>query len=161
MQRVLSFDCGRGGIGRRNGSRVAPKEADGKGTFGKLEVSLVVELEQGRTVRVVLLEVQVVDFWLVARVTALLADVHFGPALLVSVLVLDAVDFQRVRLQGATLGEGLVAQDALVRAHPGVRPGVPLEIEGVVEALAAEGAQVALDVAVALHVSIQEPLETE
>lgn len=36
-----------------------------------------------------------------------------------------------------------------------------LEVEGVVEALAAEGAEVALHVAVALHVPVEEPLEGE
>ena len=40
-------------------------------------------------------------------------------------------------------------------------PGVPFQIEGVIEALAAEGAQVALRVTVALHVPIQQPLEAE
>ena len=38
---------------------------------------------------------------------------------------------------------------------------VPLEVEGVVEALVAEGAQVALDVAVVLHVAVHEPLQLE
>ena len=37
-------------------------------------------------------------------------------------------------------------------------PGVAFKIEGVVESLAAEGAKVALDVAVTFHVSIQESL---
>lgn len=39
--------------------------------------------------------------------------------------------------------------------------GVAFEIEGVVEAFAAEGAQVSLDVRVALHVAVQEPLQAE
>lgn len=43
---------------------------------GELEVALVVELEQGRRVRVLLLQVQVVHFRLVRRVAALLAHVH-------------------------------------------------------------------------------------
>ena len=40
-------------------------------------------------------------------------------------------------------------------------PGVAFKIKGVVESLAAEGAEVAFDVAVAFHVSIQESLQTE
>ena len=40
-------------------------------------------------------------------------------------------------------------------------PGVAFQIIGVVESLAAEGAKVALDVAVTFHVSIQESLQTE
>jgi hypothetical protein len=42
-----------------------------------------------------------------------------------------------------------------------VRPRVPLQVEGVVEALPAEGAQVPLDVRVALHVSVEEALQGE
>lgn len=142
-------------------SRVASKEADGEGTFCELEVSLVVKLEQGRAVRMVLLEMKVMDLGLVARVAALLAHVHFSPTLLVRVFVLNAMDLQGVRFQGATLREGLVTQDTFVGAHACMCPGMPLEIEGVIEALATEGAQVAFDVAVALHVSVQKPLQSE
>ena len=42
-----------------------------------------------------------------------------------------------------------------------VCPCVPLEVEGVVEALATEGAEVALHVAVALHVPVQQPLQAK
>lgn len=42
-----------------------------------------------------------------------------------------------------------------------MRPRVPLQVEGVVEALPAEGAQVPLDVRVALHVSVEEALQGE
>jgi len=38
---------------------------------------------------------------------------------------------------------------------------MPLEVECVVEALAAEGAEVPLDVAVALHVPVEQPLQGE
>ena len=38
---------------------------------------------------------------------------------------------------------------------------VSLQVESVVESLAAEGAKVALDVAVALHVSVQKSLKGE
>ena len=40
-------------------------------------------------------------------------------------------------------------------------PCVPLEVEGVVEALAAESAEVALHVAVALHVPVQQALQAK
>lgn len=123
--------------------------------IGKLEVALVVELEQGRRVGVLLLQVQVVDLRFVRRVATLLADVHLRAPLLVRVLVLDAVHLQAVRLQRAPLRKGFLAQIALVRPDAGVRPGVPLQVERIVESLAAEGAQVALDVGVALHVPIK------
>ena len=42
---------------------------------------------------------------------------HLRPSLLVFVLVGDAVDLEAVALQGAALGEGLLAQVALVRSH--------------------------------------------
>lgn len=42
-----------------------------------------------------------------------------------------------------------------------VRANVPLEVEGVVEAFAAEGAQVPLGVVVTLDVSVQHPLVLE
>ena len=39
--------------------------------------------------------------------------------------------------------------------------GVPFQVEGVVETLAAEGAQVSLRVAVTLHVPVEKSLEVE
>ena len=39
--------------------------------------------------------------------------------------------------------------------------GVSLQIKGVIESFATEGAEVALCVAVALHVTVQQPLEAE
>lgn len=49
------------------------------------------------------------------RVATLLADVQLVASLLVGVLLGDAVDLLHVRLKGAALGEGLVAEGALVR----------------------------------------------
>lgn len=48
------------------------------------------------------------------RVAALLADVQLVASLLVGVLLGDAVDLLHVGLQGAALGEGLLAEGALV-----------------------------------------------
>jgi 23S rRNA A2030 N6-methylase RlmJ len=42
-----------------------------------------------------------------------------------------------------------------------VRSGVPLEVECVVESLAAEGAKVAFHVAVALHVPVEQSQQAE
>ncbi len=42
-----------------------------------------------------------------------------------------------------------------------MRPCVPFKVECIVEALAAEGAEIALGVAVALHVAVQQALEIE
>ena len=39
--------------------------------------------------------------------------------------------------------------------------GVSLQIEGVIEALATEGAEISLGVTVALHVPVEEPLQGE
>jgi hypothetical protein len=47
----------------------------GKVAVRELEVPLVVELEQGRAVRVLVLEVEIVHFRLLRRVAALLANV--------------------------------------------------------------------------------------
>ena len=68
--------------------------------------------------------------------------------------MVDAVHLETVGLQGTALGEGLFAEVALVGPHTSVSPGVALQVERVVESLATEGAEVALDVAVALHVSV-------
>lgn len=57
------------------------------------------------------------------RVAALLADVQLAAALLVGVLLGDTVDLLHVRLQGAALGEGLVAEGALVRADSCLKMG--------------------------------------
>lgn len=51
------------------------------------------------------------------RVPALLAHVQLVASLLVGVLQRDAVDLLHVGLQRAALGEGLVAEGALVRTH--------------------------------------------
>lgn len=55
------------------------------------------------------------------RVAALLADVQLVASLLVGVLQGDAVDLLHVGLQGAALGEGLVAEVALVRTDSCVK----------------------------------------
>lgn len=96
-----------------------------------------------------------------ASVAAVLADVQLVPALLVGVLLLHPVDFLQVGLQGAALGEGLVADITLVGANACMRADVPLQVEGVVEALAAEGAQVPLHLVVALEVPVEHALQAE
>lgn len=77
----------------------------------------VVELEEGGTVGVVVLEVHVVALRLSRGVAALLTHVHLRAALLVGIAVLDAMHLQAMRLEGAALREGLLAQIALVRTH--------------------------------------------
>lgn len=100
-------------------------------------------------------------FGFASRMTTLLTNIHLSASLLVRVLMLDAVHLEAVRLQRAALREALLAQVALVRTDAGVRARVTLQIEGVVESLATEGAQIAFDFRVTLHVSIQEPLQRE
>lgn len=94
-------------------------------------------------------------------VAALLAHVQLVASLLVGVLQGDAVDLLHVRLQRAALGEGLVAEVALVWTDACMRAHVSFEVEGVIEAFAAEAAQVSLCVVVTLDVSVQHPLVLE
>lgn len=107
------------------------QQADWKAPLGELEMPLVVELEQGWTVRMPVLEVHIVHFGFVGRVAALLADVDLCTALLVRVLVLDAVNFERVRLQGAALCERLVTHHALVGPHTCEKKGACVSIASI------------------------------
>lgn len=59
----------------------------------ELEMPLVVELEQGGAVWVLLLQVDIVDLWLLGRVAAVLAHVNLRSSLLVIVTVVDAMYF--------------------------------------------------------------------
>lgn len=133
----------------------------GEIAVGELEMSLIVELQQRRAVRVLIFQVKVMNLRLLRRVTTFLAHVHLCASLLVRVLMLNAVNLEAVTLEGTPLGEALLAQIALVRSNAGMRPGVPLQVERVVETLAAERAQVTFHVAVAFHVTIQQPLQAE
>lgn len=90
-----------------------------------------------------------------------MTNYYLGATLLVRVLMLNAVDLEAVALQRASLGEALLAQIALVGPDAGVRPRVSLQVERVVETLAAERAQITLYVAVTLHVTIQQSLQAE
>lgn len=118
-------------------------------------------LAQQRAVGVVLLEVEDVALLALGRAAALLAHVQLGPPLLVCVLLLHTVDLLEVGLQRAALREGLVTQAALVGPHTCVGAHMPLEVEGVVEALPAVSAEMPLDVIVALHVAVQHALVGE
>lgn len=73
--------------------------------------------------------------------------------------MLYAVHLQTVRLQRTALRKRLLAQITLVGSNAGVRSRVPLQIERVVESLAAERAQIAFDVRMAFHVAIEQSLE--
>lgn len=73
--------------------------------------------------------------------------------------MLNAVHLQTVRLQRTTLRKRFLAQIAFVRPNAGVRSRVSLQIECVVESLAAECAQIAFDVRMAFHVTIKQSLE--
>lgn len=75
--------------------------------------------------------------------------------------MLLAVHLQTMRLQRTALRKRLFAQIALVRPDAGVRSRMPLQVERVVEALAAERAQIAFDVRMAFHVPIEQPLQRE
>lgn len=137
------------------------QQGDGKRAVLELEVALVVEFQQCRTVGMVVLEMQVVNFGLVGCVATLFAHVDLLSSLFVGVLMLGTVHLQRVRLERAPLSERLVAHVTLVRTYAGVSSGVPFQVERIVESFAAERAQVSFDVTVALHVTVQETLESE
>jgi len=122
---------------------------------------LVVELEEGRGVRVLGFEVQVVRFWLLRCVAAVLTDVHLRSPLFVLVLMVDAVNLQAVTFQGAPLGEGLFAVVATIWTHSCMCTCVPLQIECIIETLSTEGAEVSLCIAVTLHMPIQQPRQTK
>lgn len=59
----------------------------------ELKMPLVVEFEQGGAVGVLLLQVDIVDLWLLGRVAAILAHVNLRSSLLVIVTVVDAMYF--------------------------------------------------------------------
>lgn len=59
----------------------------------ELKMPLVVEFEQGGAVGVLLLQVDIVDLWLLGRVAAVLAHVNLRSSLLVIVTVVDAMYF--------------------------------------------------------------------
>jgi len=71
----------------------------------ELEMPLVVELGEGGTEGVLLLEVDVVHLRLGGRVPAVLTHIHLRSSLLVSVVMGRSMDFQTVGLQRTSLGE--------------------------------------------------------
>lgn len=164
-----------------NGHRKASEQVVRELRVGELEVALVVELEKGRRVGVLVLQVDVVDFRLVRGVSALFTHVHLrgrlalrikqigqrifptylSASLFVGILMLNTVHLKTMRLKRAPLSERFLAQIALVGSDSRVGSGVSLQVEGVVEALAAERAEVSLDVRVAFHVTVQQALKRE
>jgi len=122
---------------------------------------LVVELEEGRGVGVLGLEVQVVRFRLLSCVATILADVHLRSPLFVLVLMVDSVNLQAVTFQRAPLGEGLFAVVAPIWTDSCMCTSVSLQIECIVETLSTEGAEVSLCIAVTLHMTIQQPCKTK
>lgn len=56
--------------------RHRPQQIVGERRIGELKMTLVVELEQGRRERMVLLQVQIVHFRFTCRVATLFADIH-------------------------------------------------------------------------------------
>jgi len=122
----------------------------------ELEMPFVIELEEGGGVGVLLLQVEVVHLGLLGRVPTVLTNIDLRSALLVLVLVRHSVHFQAVALEGASLGEGLFTEIALVRPNSCMCPGVPLQIECIIESLSTECAEVTLGVTMTLHVSVEE-----
>jgi hypothetical protein len=65
----------------------------------ELKVTFVVEFGQSRTVGMMLLQVQIVLFRLICRVSTFFANVHLGPTFFVGVIVCDSVHLQSVRFE--------------------------------------------------------------
>lgn len=86
----------------------------GIGCLRKLELSLVVELEQHGVLWVEMFEVHEVLARVGRGVAAVLTHVQLVPALLVGEVELEAVDLPPVGLQGAALGERFATGAAFV-----------------------------------------------
>lgn len=71
------------------------------------------------------------------------------------------MNFKTMRLQRASLCKGFLAEIALVGTNASVGSSVSFQVECVIEALAAECAQVPLHIRVAFHVTIEQSLESE
>jgi len=124
-------------------------------------VSFIVELEESRTVWVVLFQVEIVHLRLIGSVTAFFTYVHLCSSLFVLILMGHSVYFETMRLQRAPLSERLLTQRTFIRADTCVRASVSFQIERIVEAFAAEGTKVAFDVRVTFHVPVEKPLQRE
>ena len=73
---------------------------------------------------------------------------------------------QRLHLYGLTPEIIAELESSLITSNSCLHPtcvcsGVSLQVEGVIEAFPTEGAEVPLDVAVTLHVPVEQPLEGE
>lgn len=86
-------------------------------------------------------------------------SIYLGATFFVCILMLDAVHFETMRFQGATLCEWFLAQIALVWPDAGVCSCVPFQVECIIESLAAERAQIAFDIRMTFHVSVEQPLQ--
>lgn len=91
----------------------------------------------------------------------LFAYIQLGAPLLVGILLVNTMDFLQMGLKRATLSEGLVTQAAFVGAHTRMCSDMSFEVEGIIEAFAAEVAEVPFDVIVALQVPVQHALKGE
>lgn len=109
-------------------------------------MTLVVKLEKGRTVRVVIFEVDIMHFWFACSVSTFFANIDLRPSLLVRVLVLHSVNFQTMRLQTAPLCKRLLAHITFVGPHTRVSSGVSLEVKSIVESFTTEGTQVSFNI---------------
>lgn len=86
-----------------------PKQQPRHRGVSKLELPLVVELEQHGTVRVFVLDVQEVHGGVLRRVAAIFTHVQFHAPLLIAEGKVVPVNLSLVRLEAAALGEGLAA----------------------------------------------------
>ena len=92
--------------------------------------------------------------WIFGSAAAVFAHVQLSTSLFVAVDKLNLMHLVQVGLQAAALCKSALAVVALKGSHTCVGACVSLQVKSVVEALLAECAQVALHVAVVLHVPI-------
>jgi len=127
----------------------------------ELKMSLVVEFGKRWRIRVFSFEVHVVTFRILSCIATLFAHIDLVSPLFVRVIVCDAVHLQCVRFQRTPLRKRLVTVIAFVRTHTGMSASMSLQIKGIVETLAAECAQISLDITVTLQVSVKQTCEIE
>jgi hypothetical protein len=68
-------------------------------------VALVIKFHEGRGVRVLLLQVQIVYLWLLGRVPAILANIHLASPLFIFIVMGHPMHLETVALQGTALGK--------------------------------------------------------
>lgn len=108
----------------------------------EFELSLIVESTDQRRVGMEGFDMFVVIARIRRCLSAIFADVQFISTTFITVAMRQSVHFSLMRFQTAALSKCLLAFVAFKRTNACMCSGVPLEIEGVVEAFSAERAEI-------------------